>query len=350
MSILVALSDLKHRVRARIPLAVQDAIGIHRRRKTLYQRLKAEPETLVVEQGNDRFSEGREWYRGEHANYMPSRTNLFEKDAIDNYVLKGWLPEAPFITKQHRITAFGSCFAANISRHLLERGYQVYDERSEHAATYVIRCGEGMVNSFAVAQQFQWAYGERKFDESLWYERSDREAAYDEDVRARTREVFEATDVFLITLGLAEVWYNKQSGDVFWRAIPRSKFDPERHGFKVSTVAENRKNLNTIYRTIRQRRREAAIVFTLSPVPLVATFRPVSCVTANTVSKAVLRVALDEFHRAHEDDTNLFYFPSFEIAKEHYRDPYRGDNRHIRGDVVERIMNSFAAHYLVPEA
>jgi hypothetical protein len=347
MNFLLALGDLKHRIRARIPLAIQDRLSVRRRKKRLNAALAADPDILLVEVGRDRYTEGREWYRGEHVNYMPSRTNLFERNAIDDYLLKGWLPEQPFISKDHYITAFGSCFAVNVSNYLLRRGYRVFDESSGHAAAYVIRCGEGMVNTFAVTQQFQWAYGEKEFDESLWFDESGREASYDARIRERTRAIFDKTDVFLITLGLSEVWYSKQTGDVFWRAIPRSKFDPSRHGFKVTTVAENLQNLNTIYRIIRERRPNACIIFTLSPVPLLATFRPVSCITANSVSKSILRVALDEFHRSHEPDKQLFYFPSFELVKDYFRDPFRGDNRHVRGKVVDRIMDNFAKHYLV---
>ena len=347
MSLLTTLSDLKHRVRAYIPLSIQDGLGGKRRKKRHIAKSEAEPESLLIELGNDRFREGWEWYRGEHVNYMPTRTNLFEREAIDKYVLQGWCPPKPFIAKADRITAFGSCFAANVSAYLAERGYNIFSQDSASAAAYVIRCGEGMVNTFAVAQQFQWAYGEKEFDESLWYDKSGAEASYDQQIRERTRQIFDGTDIFIITLGLSEVWYNKATAEVFWRAIPRSKFDAARHGFKVSTVAENRENLETIYRIIRANRPNASVIFTLSPVPLTATFRPVSCITANTVSKSVLRVALDEFLRAHADEPGLFYFPSFEITKEYFRDPYRGDNRHVRTDVIKQIMRSFAKHYLI---
>jgi hypothetical protein len=347
MNFLATLSDLKHRIRARIPLAVQDRLSIRRRKQRLNAMVEADPDILLVEVGRDRYTEGREWFRGDHVNYMPSRTNLFEKNAIHDYLLKGWLPEKPFITKDHYITAFGSCFAVHVSNYLLERGYRVFNESSAYAAAYVIRCGEGMVNTFAVAQQFQWAYGEKEFDESLWFDSSGAEASYDSGIRERTRAVFDQTDIFLITLGLSEVWYSKQTGDVFWRAIPRSKFDPSRHGFKVTTVAENLENLNTIYQIIRNRRPSASIIITLSPVHLTASCRPVSCITANSVSKSILRVALDQFHTTHCQDKQLFYFPSFEMVKEFFRDPFRGDNRHVRGKVVEQIMDSFAKHYLI---
>jgi hypothetical protein len=140
------------------------------------------------------------------------------------------------------------------------------------------------------------------------------------------------------------------TGDVYWRAIPRSKYNPSRHGFKVSTVAENFDNLNTIYRIIRERRPNASIIFTLSPIPLVATFRPVSCITANSVSKSILRVAIDELYRAHSDDKKLLYFPSYEIVKEYYNNAYQSDNRHVKMAVVDKIMNIFAENYLVEDA
>jgi GSCFA family len=346
MDILAALEDLKHLIRGRTPLHIQDRLGFHRRKRKLADRVRTNPDIVMIATGNDRRTEGHEWYRGEQVNFMPSRTNLFEKNAIENYVLKGWLPDKPFITKSHYITAFGSCFAQNVTNFLLARGYSVFG-KEEKRDSYVIQCGEGMVNSFAVAQQFQWAYGEKEFDESLWFDEVGDEAFYDKAVRDRTRAIFDKTDVFVITLGLSEVWYNKQTNDVFWRAIPRSRFDPSRHEFKVTTVAENLDNLNTIHRIIRQRRPDAAIVFTLSPIPLLATFRPISCVTANSVSKAILRVAVDEFFRAHTDDRRMFYFPSFEIVKDYFDDPFRGDNRHVRAKVLNTIMDNFAKFYLV---
>lgn len=343
-----ALSDVKHFVRARVPLAVRDRLGFGVRKRRLEARITADPDTVLVEMGSDRQTEAYNWFRGDQVNFLPTRTNLFEKGAIGDYILKGWVPPRPFISRRAGITAFGSCFAAHVTDYLVKRGYTVFgQERDSEHHSYVIRCGEGMVNSFAVAQQFQWAYGEKEFDETLWFDKAGAVAAYDDGVRADTRAIFDRTDVFIITLGLSEVWYNKLTGDVFWRAIPRSQYDPARHGFKVSTVAENLANLEAIHRLVRRHRPDAAVVLTLSPVPLLATFRPVSCITANSVSKAILRVAIDEFCRGHADDPRLFYFPSYEIVVDYFRDAFRGDNRHVRDDVVERVMDEFARHFLI---
>ena len=60
------------------------------------------------------------------------------------------------------------------------------------------------------------------------------------------------------------------------------------------------------------------MIFTVSAVQLQATLRPISVVTANSASKAVIRAALDAFLRALPGDPGrtLFYFPSYELVTE----------------------------------
>ena len=98
--------------------------------------------------------------------------------------------------------------------------------------------------------------------------------------------------------------------------MPLDVFDPERHKFRVTTVAENKANMRAIYDTIREFRPEAQIVFTLSPIPLVTTFRPVSCITANSVSKAILRSAIDDLYQEVAYEGRIFYWPSYEIIEQ----------------------------------
>jgi hypothetical protein len=71
--------------------------------------------------------------------------------------------------------------------------------------------------------------------------------------------------------------------------------------------------------------------------------------TASSVSKAILRVAADEVVRAHPEDTNhcLFYWPSYEIVKEYFDDPYKQDNRHIKGEAVNVIVDLFVKYFVV---
>jgi hypothetical protein len=286
------------------------------------------------------------WFRGDNCNFHPSRSALNTPDAIAQYVGYGWFPTAPIIARSDPITTFGSCFARHITEYLNTAGYDVADyRRGKHAL--VIRCGEGMVHTAAIAQQFRWAYGEAEFNEPLWYDYNGNQVDYEEAIRDDTRTIFDRTNVFILTLGLSEVWYDKKTQEVFWRAIPKSRYDPERHGFKVLSVAENAENLETIYGLIRQKRPQATIICTLSPIPLRATFRPISCITANSVSKASLRVAVDEFMRNHPDDKRLFYFPSYEIVKDVTADPYLDDLHHVRPKVITLIMRVFDQYFLL---
>lgn len=305
-----------------------------------------EGDRFYYRQGDEVKRASGTWYRGENCNFIPTKLNLKESNAIQKYILQGWLPEQPFIAKTDYVTSFGSCFAKHITNYLKNEGYNIGAQELPRESSYVLKCGEGMVNTFAIRQQFEWAYEGKEFSQNLWHDSQGAVQDYVTTVRETTKKIFAKTDVFIITLGLSEVWHDKKSGNVFWRAIPRSKFDAQRHGFKVTTVHENRDNLERIYDIIRRHRPTASIILTLSPVPLVATFRKHSCITANSASKAILRAAVDEFIRSN-DEKRLFYFPSYEMVNHYFKDPYQEDNRHIRLNVVNNIMDIFSKYYLI---
>ena len=375
-----------------------------------------------------------DWYRGPpgQARYMPSLSAL--RTDLDRFVLQGWAPSAPPIHRDKLTTALGSCFADEIRIWLRAKGYRVNDDfRSgksypylEDSAVPILQCSAGLVNTFVLRQQFEWALEGKHFDDDLWRGAKGSIALPTEAARVKTREMFEGTSLFVITLGLAEVWYRRRQSptavagttggadpldgsDVMWRAVPSNLYDPERHGFRVTTVAENLANLREIVRLVRTHAPAASIVFTLSPVPLAATFRGVSCVTANAASKAILRVAVDELMREHgigghgggvgghggsgsghgggshggggsgggggdapsdvsdgsgraassnsrgpstvdrDAHGGLFYWPAYEMIKEGFRDPYLDDGRHPKPEVVQQILQLFGKYYLPSE-
>jgi len=303
---------------------------------------------LMVRRGGHVARFHGSWYRGPHTNFIPSKAELKAPDAVDHYILQGWMPATRFITKRSRITAFGSCFAQHLTHYLHAAGYNVLGRHLDLDA-HIIHFGEGMVNSFAIRQQFEWALEGKAFPADLWFGPDKEIALVDPPIQAETKEIIGTTDIFVITLGLSEIWYDKQSGEAFWRAVPGHLFDPERHGFRVSSCEENFANLLRIRALIRAARPEAKVIFTLSPVPLMATFRPISCLTASSVSKAILRVAIDQLMRDNADDPALFYFPSYEIVKDFFTDPYEDDNRHPTPDVVAFVMRSFERYFCTPD-
>jgi len=296
--------------------------------------------TFQVDGREQRASDG--WYRGESCNFNPNLDNLEAPDAVLRHVIGAWAPSAPLIGPDTRVCAFGSCFAAHISSWLAERNFSVLTKKGGEAEnTYVVRFGEGLVNSYSLRQQFEWAFENKREEEALWHGYKAEQFGYDEEIRLRTLDLFQRADIFILTLGLSEVWYDTVTGGVFWRAVPQKKFDPSRHKFRVTTVAENKANLHKIYDLIRRYRPDAKIIFTMSPIPLVATFRPVPCITANSASKAILRAALDEFLRELTDDGVAYYWPSYEIVLDVFYRRWIHDRRHVRREILDYVMTVF---------
>jgi GSCFA family protein len=304
------------------------------------------PDIIIERDGHTAKFHGS-WYRGPHTNFIPAKAEIAPSaESVDRYIMHGWSPAQPFIGKATPITAFGSCFAVYISRFLRKRGYSVFGKH-DNLQSHIIQFGEGMVNTFALLQQFEWALRGKTFPENLWFSQDKEVASITPEVQAETRKIIQSTELFIMTLGLSEIWFDKRTGDALWRAVPAPLFDENIHGFRVSSHQENYDNLVKIVDLIREAKPTAKIVFTVSPVPLMATFRPVSCLTASSVSKSILRSAVDQLMRDRASDDSLFYFPSYEIVKEYFIDAYQADNRHPTDEIVDFIMRTFERHFCI---
>lgn len=299
---------------------------------------------LLYKTKSDSQKFGGHWFRGKVCNFIPSKKHFNDDDFFEKYFLKGFKPKNPFISKNNNILAFGSCFAAEVSQYLSNKNYSVYNKKYSTDA-HIIRYGEGMANTFTVLEQLSWAFENKNIEKNTWYYSPQKDERNDQDIRAQTLELLNKIDVFVITVGLAEVWYNKINNQVFWKAIPADQFNEDKHGFRLSSVEENTENLINIYSIIKKFKPDAKIIFTLSPIPLMATFRPQACITANSVSKSILRVSLDNLMFKFQKNKDVFYFPSYEITKDYFIDPFMDDNRHLKRDCVLEIMKIFEKNY-----
>ncbi|TIL95527.1 MAG: hypothetical protein E5Y68_01325, partial [Mesorhizobium sp.] len=149
------------------------------------------------------------FFRGNGANFFPSDEGVDRRGFVETLV-GGLVPAAPIVDKSTRIVTFGSCFAANISRHLHARGYNVLTKKDE--VSYVSKMGDGIVNSFAILQQFEWAWKNRQPRADLWHGFDAQALGYDELVRLKTKGLFDACEMFIITFGLSEIWYDETTG------------------------------------------------------------------------------------------------------------------------------------------
>jgi len=95
----------------------------------------------------------------------------------------------------------------------------------------------------------------------------------------------------------------------------------------------------------RAHNKNIKIIVTVSPVPLLATYRAKEhhVITANAHSKAVLRVAAEEFASKNKD---VFYFPSYETVMYCTEQPWKPDLRHVAPHTVDNVMRLFSKMFL----
>ena len=316
-----------------------------RREAKVMMFLRSPPARVTFETKNEiPKSHFSDFYRGENCNFGPYLADQKKEDFVEHFVLKGLMPNRPIISKTTKVTAFGSCFALNITKHLMQLGFNLSKKRDPEI--YVSKIDEGLVNVYALLGQFEWALEGITPQADLWHGPEAKSFPFDESIRDRTKQIFTSTDVFIITVGLSEIWYDEISRGVFWRAIPMHLYDPTRHKFRVCSHAETLAAPLLIRQLIRTHC-DADIIFTLSPIPLIATFRAESCLTANTASKAILRSALDEFFRDEEvcNDVRCHYFQAYEMVTELFPSRYMADGKHPHQFIIEAIMKVFEAFY-----
>jgi hypothetical protein len=160
------------------------------------------------------------------------------------------------------------------------------------------------------------------------------------------RQMFEAADVFVFTLGLTECWMSRHDHAV----VP---LPPGALGAKVSadayepknfTVAEVIADLQGLLNKLELTNPKLRIVLTVSPVPLMATFEDEHVLAATTYSKSVLRAAAGEIA---QKNANVAYFPSYEIITGSFNRGryFAEDLRQVTTSGVDHVMRSFLKHY-----
>ncbi len=155
-------------------------------------------------------------------------------------------------------------------------------------------------------------------------------------------------DVVIITLGYVEAWYDNQLG-IYLNVAPPPKIcrrQPDRFEFRVLGFEDILGTLGEIYDLLKKHRsKPLRMLITVSPVPLLSTFRDMDVLVANTYSKAVQRAAVETFVA---DKKDVDYFPSYEMVA--LSNPTicwaRGDYRHVSPDIVARIMSNVLFSYI----
>jgi hypothetical protein len=268
------------------------------------------------------------------------------------------------------IASIGSCFAREIRKVLLNRGYAYITEETDHpASVHASAAWERIYNTFSMRQIFEYTFDTFTPDLRWWkapetgkiqdpyrriilYDSHDEADADFSKHKIHSRKALEKARVLILTLGLTEIWEDQIDGSVI--CLPSGPYVKEggnmdRYLFRVSRYAENLENLERIHQLMKEHNETCKLLVTVSPVHLWATFREdLDVLSASCNSKSTLRAAADEFVANHD---NTFYFPAYEMATIYSMLMKRSyfaegkENFHVNRDTVEFIMNHFFKFY-----
>ncbi len=298
-----------------------------------------------------------------------------DKDGARLYPLASPTANPSFkMARSDTVFAIGSCFARNVERALeaanmrvlsrefdlgqvgesLDDAANFYNKYSIHSVTNEIRWalerdtfpGEDILYPMGVGVYSDAQLGMARLEYSPKEILEFRHRYLD-----GMAQVVEA-DVVIVTLGYVETWFDTKLGlylNVF-PPVQAIRAEPDRFEFRVLSYGDIMKGLNELYDLlVKHRKKPLKMLITVSPVPLLATFRDMDVLLANAYSKSVQRAALDEFLIGKQ---GVDYFPSYEFVT--LSDPSvawtKKDYRHVSDDLVDRIMANVIDCYVTDTA
>ena len=224
------------------------------------------------------------------------------------------------IAYSSRIFAMGSCFAENISERLQRAKFRVVSNPTgimfnpASIAASLERFAKGRPYA---AEEFTHADGRWfSFDAhtSLSGKTAEEALAKMNCAVQAGHEALERADWVILTFGTSWIYELNATG----RVVANCHKRPQSHFTRRRLSADE--IVGMYDRLMTGLLREKNVIFTVSPVRHVG-----DGLEGNSVSKAVLRVAVDEIVGRHD---NAFYFPSYEIVNDDLRD-YRFYDRDL---------------------
>lgn len=268
------------------------------------------------------------------------------------------------------VYCMGSCFARNIELTLTNLGINcLSSQANNHHAKKGWKDNNFLIryNPYSMLNELEWAldpqatFPESAFlqiNEKLWMDPHNH-THYNYHSLQITKELREIvtnnvkkikdSSVFIITLGLIEVWYDEEL-KLYTNLMPDRSFmekHPNRFTLHVMKYAEVIDVLEKIYSLLMKYiGKELKILLSISPVPLAKTFRNHDVMIANMYSKSILRSAAEEFVASYD---NINYFPSYEsIMMSNRKDAWDCDLRHVSADAVRFNVIRMLKEYCNP--
>ena len=281
-----------------------------------------------------------------------------------------WSPKWS-ITRESRVSTFGSCFAQHFGRALCKQQFNwvpfepappflsATSGAKFNYDVFSVRTGSIYTTSMLL-QWVRWALDDEPVPEEIW-RHGDRyydpfRPAIEPDGFASAAEVIASrelaidafgkamaqSNVLVFTLGLTECWVNAQLGYEYpiCPGTIAGDFDDAQHQFLNHDYMSVRASLSEALQRIWAINPGLQVLLTVSPVPLTATMSGRHVLVATTESKSILRAVAGALAREHQ---LVDYFPSYEIISSPvFRGAYFEPNlRSVKPEGVENVMACF---------
>ncbi len=267
----------------------------------------------------------------------------------------------PFVTRDTRIVTMGSCFAQELAHWLDRYGYR---RLPHHWGVIYTPASLRQIVQYSVEPETWrpvepfWADAAGVYDP---YRKSDdhngalrlgdtidqARAAWARH-QADSRATLAGADLAVLTLGLTELWRNREDHAAFFAVPPPAHYSEARHAFHAMTFDEVRNDLGYVVDRLQRLNPRLRIVFSISPIPLSVSFRThLGAYVATQESKSVLHAAVHDIIRSRG---GVSYMPSYEIATSDRARFFQTDGRHVNAECVATIMGAFERMHVRPSA
>ena len=153
--------------------------------------------------------------------------------------------------------------------------------------------------------------------------------------------------IWIFTLGLTETWFyetDQNALPVHPGVLSQESYE-DKVFFRNLSYEDVQHYLILFMNLVRNHQPEARFIYTVSPIPLNATYESRNVLVSTCASKSILRAACDHAVNKHDFAD---YFPSFEIVSTHLNlsRSFLPDNpRRVSKRMVEFVMSYFAKTY-----
>ena len=232
------------------------------------------------------------------------------------------------------ILSLGSCFATNIAQRLLERKFKVCNSPTGilFNPASIARSLELMSTCYQVSENDVFLSGEL-YSSYLFHSHfssTNKQEAIERMQQAINagNKALSSVDYLIVTLGTAWVYRLKSTGEVVANCHKQPSANFSRALLSVDEIVEALESIHDHC--------SAELILTISPVRHIG-----EGMEDNSLSKALLRVAVAEFIKRHPERTT--YFPSFEILIDDLRDYrfYDNDLVHPSTMAIDYVAEKF---------